>query len=270
MCDLSKVAAALTGADDELRREIILDIGRFTVPLFAIRDTGIELAGTGTLFTSGGSQYILTAAHVWEEKLRSAAKVGVGIAADISNQFSIDAQVLVPCFPAHPTPWDKWGPDIAFLRIPSEHVGSISARRLFYSPTVDETVAPKVDRIEVCVLMGTPEALGTFSPMHADVQVNGRFVIDKIPYSQRDEQDYFDIEIDTSSPGTPKSWGGVSGGGLWVVQVYCQCSTGKIEWARSLQGLAFWEHPSENDRQVIRCHGPKSIVLAMSSLTQSH
>ena len=266
MCDPGKIAAALTGADEELRQAIILDIGRFTVPLFAIRDTGIELAGTGTLFTSGSSQYILTAAHVWKESLRSATKVGIGIQADITNRFSIDTRALVPIFPAHPTPWNRWGPDIAFLRIPSEDVGSINARRPFYSPAVDETVAPNVERIEVCVLMGTPHAFGTFSPAHAGVQVNGRFIADEIPYSQQGEQDYFDIEIDTSPAGTPKRWGGVSGGGLWLVHIYCQCMTGKIEWARSLQGLAFWEDPIGDDCIVIRCHGPQSIRLAMSSL----
>jgi hypothetical protein len=266
MCDVSKVVAALTGTDEELRRRIVLDIGRFTVPLFAFGDSAIDLAGTGTLLDWQGSKYILTAAHVWKEKLSSALKVGVGIASDLTNKFSIETRTLVPFFPRHPTPWDERGPDIAFLRIPSEFVGSIEARRSFYSPIVDETVAPNIDRIEVCVLMGTPYALGTFTPMHADVQVNGRFIADKIPYNQQGEQDYYDIEIDTSPPGTPKTWGGTSGGGLWVVQAYCQCSTGKIKWARGLHGLAFWETQVGNDRVVLRCHGPISIRSAVSML----
>jgi hypothetical protein len=265
MCDTDKVVKALTGENEELRQRIILDVGRFTVPLFAIGNSGIELAGTGTLFAYRGSNYILTATHVWKEKLRSASEVGIGIVADLTNRFSVEARSLVAVFPSHPAAWDRFGPDIAFLKIPAEYVGSISARKPFYSPAVDETFAPtNLERIEVCVLMGTPYALGTFSPLHADVQVNGRFIVDQIPYSEQNGQDYFDIEIDTSPPGTPKTWGGVSGGGLWVVHVYCQCLTGKIEWSRSLQGLAFWEDVPGNDRVLIRCHGPKSIGAAFS------
>jgi hypothetical protein len=267
VCDANKVVAALVGNDEELRREIVLDIGSFTTPLFAIGDSCIELAGTGTLFAYRNSKYILTAAHVWREKLKSAARVGIGIQSDIDNRFSIEANAIVPCFPVHPVPWDRWGPDIAFLRIPKEHVGSINARRRFYDPEVDDKVAPpNVDRVEVAVLMGTPQALATLTQMHADVQVNGRFVVDKIPYSERGEQDYLDIEIDTSPPDTPKTWRGVSGGGLWVVHVYCQCETGKIEWTLGLQGVAFWEDCTGEDRVVIRCHGPKSIRLATSCL----
>jgi hypothetical protein len=239
MCKVDKVVAALTGTDDSLRQKVVLDIGRFTVPLFSLDDKRIELAGTGALFAYRDSKYILTATHVWKEKLRNAVQIGIGIEVDINNRFSIDPQALVPYFPVHPTPWNEWGPDIAFLKIPTELVGSIEARRSFYNPAVDETVAPNVDRVELCVVMGTPHELGVFTPTHADVQVNGRFVVDPIPYSQQGEHDYFDIDIDTSLPGTPKHWGGVSGGGLWLVHVYCECSKDKIEWARSLQGVAF-------------------------------
>jgi hypothetical protein len=87
MCDRSKVVAALSKADYELREKIIRDIGTFTVPLFKVVGKAIELAGTGTLIAIRGSHYILIAAHVWHEKLRSADKIGIGIQENIANGF---------------------------------------------------------------------------------------------------------------------------------------------------------------------------------------
>jgi hypothetical protein len=111
--------------------------------------------------------------------------------------------------------------------------------------------------------MGTPHALGTLTTTHADVQINGRIIFDDIEYKTRGEYDYHDVGIDTSSPGTPKTFGGVSGRGLWLVHAYCSCSTGGIDWNLSLEGVAFYELPDENDRVVIRCHGPKSISAGL-------
>lgn len=264
MSDRSEVEAALTGENYELREEITLDIGRFTVPLFAIKDEGIELAGTGTLIAVRGVHFILTAAHVWKVGLKSATKVGIGTEPNLTNRFSIDTKALVPVLAPNPAPWDKWGPDIALLRIPPEYVGSISARRSFYTPPDDEKFAIDGDVFEIRVLMGTPHEFGRFSGMHADLLVNAKFIWEETPYIQANDQDYFDVEIDTSPEGTPKKWGGVSGGGLWLVYVYCKRQKGKIEWTSRLQGLAFWEEPIGKDRVVIRCHGPKSIGVALS------
>jgi hypothetical protein len=258
--------ATLSGPDYELRYRIIRDIGGFTVPLFKTISKEIELAGTGMLFTDRGSHYILTAAHVWEEKLKSAVKIGIGIQEDIANRFFVERALLVPCGPPIPSVWNEWGPDMTFLRIPEGLVGSINARRVFYSPTVDGIATP-ANPVEVWLLMGTPAALGTFTPAHAEVQVNGRFVGGgDVGYKTRGQLDYFDVKMDTSSPGTPKDFGGVSGGGLWRVQVYCSSSTGKIDWARSLEGVAFYQLPGENGSTVIRCHGPQSIARAFSAI----
>jgi hypothetical protein len=84
-------------------------------------------------------------------------------------------------------------------------------------------------------------------------------------YTSRGEYDYFDVGVDTSDPGMPKTFGGVSGGGLWKVRAYCSCSAGRIDWVRSLEGVAFYELDADNDRRIIRCHGLKSVLAAMPS-----
>lgn len=62
-----------------------------------------------------------------------------------------------------------------------------------------------------------------------------------------------------SRPDTPKSFGGVSGGGLWRIMVYISPTTGKIDWSQRLKGMAFYEFPLKDGARVFRCHGPSSL-----------
>ncbi len=272
MCNPSEILTALRGSD-ELKLRIIRDIGRFTVALFAAFDSEkggrLELAGTGTLLTVGGSHYILTAAHVWEEVLKSAAKVGITLTEDINHGFFMDASTIVPCGPPKPATWNEWGPDIAFLRIPSEYLGSIKAHRDYFNPTVGGRTARTVNNAEVRLLMSTPAAFGIFAQNQADVQVGGCFVNHATRCEIRCDFDYFDFEVDASFPDTPESYGGVSGGGLWTVLIHCSCSTGEVDWDQTLEGVAFYQLPIEKGRRAIRCHGPKSILAAMPSRWQA-
>jgi hypothetical protein len=74
----------------------------------------------------------------------------------------------------------------------------------------------------------------------------------------RGEFDYHDFDIDLSLPG-PRSFGGVSGGGLWRVWLYRTTPDGEIDWKISLHGVAFYELPIVNERRIIRCHGGRSV-----------
>lgn len=266
MCERGKVLAALTGVDYELRERIIRQIGSFTVPLFRVVSKEIKVAGTGTLFAVRGSHYILTATHVWEEKLRSAEKIGIGIQEDVDNRFFVDPNTFVQCGPPRPRAWNEWGPDMTFLRIPAGLLGSINARRVFYSPTLDGVTTP-ADPLEVWLLIGTPADLSTVTPGYVKAEVNGRFVFGcHVDYKRRDQLDYFDVKVNASSPGALKDFGGMSGGGLWRVEVYCRSSAGEIDWARSLEGVVFYQLPEEDGSRVIRCHGPQSIAWAISAI----
>jgi hypothetical protein len=144
----------------------------------------------------------------------------------------------------------------------AENIGGIKAFLVFE----DVKAPPKplnVGCLEAWVAMGTPGELGTFTQTHADVQITGRFVQPQL--QDHGEYDYFNFEMDSSSPGLPKSWGGMSGGGLWRVLMFSSPETGKIDWAQRLKGVPFWESPIKNGYRIIRSHGPKSIA-AMAGL----
>jgi len=210
-----EIEAMLRGSGD-LRRRIVRNLGSSTVALFAVFDSHgsdlLKLAGTGTLAVVGDSYGILTAAHVWEGVLKSAVKLGITLTDNINHKCLLDVSTVVPTIMRDSaSEWNERGPDIAFLRIPSEFVGGITAFQVFE----DLKKPPKplgVESVECWVAMGTPEELGTFTQTHAAVQISGDFVD---PQSQRrGEHDYYDFEVNTERVGMPKSFGGFSGGGL--------------------------------------------------------
>jgi hypothetical protein len=68
----------------------------------------------------------LTAAHVWEEVLRSADKIGITTRTGrkLPNEFLMDVAAITPCALPKTGGWDEWGLDIILLRIPPFYVAT--------------------------------------------------------------------------------------------------------------------------------------------------
>ena len=251
--------------DTELRESICRDIGKFTVPLLALsldKTAEDSMAGTGTLITLEGNHYILTAAHVWETRLRRSTKIGLPIVAGITHEHRVDTDTITPSAELKPRVWNEWGPDLILLRVPSEYLSELCAHKIFYDPFVDGKPAPaNAKGVETRVLIGTPAELGTYThePKHADFTVQCLFVDVNAPFFDHDTYDYVDFSMDTDFSGHPKDFGGFSGGGLWDVTVYCSPEAGAIDWSRTLKGVAFHQSDLVDARRTIRCHGSKSL-----------
>jgi len=260
MQQLAELEAAIR-ADTDLRERIVRSIGSSSVALIALVDDRashrLELAGSGTLVVVNGVYYILTAAHVWEEVLKSALRLGITMTDNIDHKSWIDINAIIPTVCKQDgSKWTEWGPDLALLRVPPEYVGGIEAFHVF-----EDVATPgkpmNVACLESWVLTGAPKELGTFSALRAELQISGTFVSPR--YHRRGEHDYFDVLMDTKAPDTPKSFGGVSGGGLWRIMAYISPTTGKIDWSQRLKGMAFYEFPQKDGARVLRCHGPSSL-----------
>jgi hypothetical protein len=257
-----EIEAIVRDDNSGVRESILRSIGIFTVALFAISDSPagerLDLCGTGTLVAIADSRYILTAAHVWERCLRRARQVGITLKEGVDHCFPIDTNALVPVGPPGPPVSDDWGPDSILLRMPVEYVGRIEVYRAFYNLERQRRIRD-FQCVNTRVLMGTPEALGDFTQKHADISINGFFVAPDAPCYAHGEFDYVDLSVDLAAPGVPQDFGGVSGGGLWLVQVFESAQAGKLDWHVILEGLAFFQSDVVNGHRVIRCHGQKTI-----------
>jgi hypothetical protein len=265
MLSLDEAAEALRNPSSGLQDGIISDIGCFTVALLGVFESPpqerLELAGTGTLVRLDNSRYILTARHVWDKVLQSARGVGITLKANTNHKFVMDTQSLTVLGPEPPQAFSEWGPDLALLRVPPEHFGTIDAYKSFYNLSKLKAVEPDWE-LETHVLMGTPWVQGSFTQTHADLNISGFFVWG-VPTHTSGDLDYLDVSVDVSLPEMPHDFGGVSGGGFWKVMIRRSDSPVGIDWRNILEGLAFYQSAVVNGRRTIRCHGQASIQAAI-------
>ncbi len=267
--NLKKVQAILKGTTKEQSEEwkaIIRSVSSSAVVIVAVSQSAlgprIEQAGTGTLVFVEGSHFILTAAHVWECVLKRADKLGITIRTGRSfpNEFLMEVATIAPFALPRQRDWDEWGPDLILLRIPPFHVGTIEAFKTFYNLSTETRRLTNSNHLETWMLFGAPHALGQFTQTQAHLHARAFQVIEESSYS-RDGLDYIDVFAHWPSQQVPINFGGVSGGGLWKILIFSEPSTGKLDYIRTLEGVAFYHLRIEGDHGVIRCHGLESIRL---------
>jgi len=95
--------------------------------------------------------------------------------------------------------------------------------------------------------------------MVANVCVRGIFG-SATPMDQRDGYDYLDLSVNLNLSGVPLSFVGVSGGGLWRIDL-SMAKSGKIAWDSipRFRGVEFGQSSVSEGHRMIRCHGPRSI-----------
>jgi hypothetical protein len=256
-----EILAAIASEDSELSDAAMRDVAHFTVGLFAADsdNTAPTTAGTGTLVHLAGHHHILTAAHVWEEILSFAPLVGFTLKEGSDRQPCYDRRYIIPSVLAKPETngWSEWGPDLALLTLPEVLVGLIENYRVFYDLDATRST-PKVDGAELRFLMGAVDEYA----VHRPTGVAGKIACFRMKF--KDERhaigDYDYIDLTEERHGAlPKSFKGLSGGGLWREFIYPDPETTGVKHYRILEGVAFYELPSA-DTTTIRCHGPNSIV----------
>jgi hypothetical protein len=261
-----QIEAALLDETSGLRDRAGRAVLNFTVAMLAVanHETSahpLRLVGTGTLVVHRDVHYILTAAHVWEAIQQRGTMLGLTLAEGVEHEFLIPNNNIVASGPPYDAASVDWGPDLVFLRIPPERLGTIRAYKVFYNLSIDRPGGP-LEAIGAYVVMGTPGELGEHWPRFAMLQVNAFFLERNPRQNRRGEFDYLEFTVDLTFPGVPRTFGGVSGGGLWQVYFYWDKTTKKIETIERLKGVAYVETPIVNDHRNIRFHGFESIRAA--------
>ena len=247
----------------DLKKSIADQLRRYSVNLVGVRDPShCGHCGSGTLVKVDQCLYVLTAAHCFNEiKEMKATRIGLAIN-DAPSRFSIpvpSCQTVI----GRP-PFGEWGPDLALLPIPmNESAGSLQGKK-----SVSDL---RLRKDEMCNSRPDAEQGLWFvvgAPAERSVTEHGRGidfgqsvqVVELRDWRHRDDFDYYDVVVYCDSPNVPKCFKGVSGGGIWRVDVHRSVNG---EWQSlpppKLEGVAFWQNEPENNERVVRCHGRGSI-----------
>jgi len=228
---------------------------------------GIHIGG-GTFVSVNGRFGILTATHVWN-KLWSGRDQQPEVQLVVANgphSYAVAVDHIVPHVQQNRT-CDEWGPDIEFLELPYPAVDRIRAAKAFAPLTSISAKMRKVaDNIEGFVaITGFPDELSTSAVMNGIpmVTVRGGYVSCISRKVVRNGYDYLETVDDPHVQSLPNSYGGVSGSGLWAMQLRKKAGAPIIEATLgenfALAGVAFFQRPKPSGGMMVRYHGQQSI-----------
>jgi hypothetical protein len=267
---LKRIAAELANKNSGLFERLVESVRHYTIAFVGLPNTSAEspcACGTATLVIVDGEHYFLTAEHVWR-KLQKFLHVGITLAPDIDQRFTIPRQLLFAHGPSKPAAKED-GPDIVFLKIPAAKLGEIKGRKSFYSlgQPVAKRLPAGLKAIEVRILLGAPgEKAKLTTPTNLDLTIQAIMADAHSKRFTKGRYDYIDSKEFFGAHGFPKSYAGFNGGGLWRVFVYLDPKTGEVTERRRLAGMAFYEFPAKRKYRVIRCHGARSIDVVKRTL----
>lgn len=247
------------------------EILRYSVGLTKINKTvageEVNLIGSGTLVTVCGRLGILTADHVIEVLKGSDL---LGVMCDINGP--LKRHVIPVGFLGLKRiargEVESDGPDLAFIELPEEGIAYIKSSKVFYNldKRMEEFSAGFLP-VEVGAWFGfgvigeterdlTPE--GSFTSVRGYEAMCGMGGTPK--EVTRAEFDYIEISVDWSGreADIPRSFGGMSGGGVWQVPIDYVSNEYKSR-APILAGVVFYQSPVERGRRRLICHGRLSV-----------
>ena len=237
-----------------------------------------ELAGSGTFVQCGEKFGILTARHVphggkrpFDFRYGSGDKIGLILMEDRVHEFVLETRYLVCHDIGTPSSQEDAGPDMAFLEIPPcDRLGTLRAGKSFANLTHASD-----ERVSCC-----EASEGLWAIAHAMDEQTRTITSDDgssalairmwANFTSPDRQyaaggfDYVEVGAHhTREDGSPGSFGGASGGGLWKVPLRgIRDKNGHLQMVAGdpvLAGVIFYQSALDGDYRRIKCHGPRSL-----------
>jgi len=235
-----------------------------------------RLVGSGTFARVHGRVGILTAGHVWEaiDGMRHRFSEVSLVAASGMHAFSVPIEHLTPHIHLRRES-DPWGPDFQFVELPAAKIGDIQARKAFAELTTKSAdyraMALRSDGF--AAVAGFPAAFadenrpsGNGPPV---TTIRGGFSSTFNRHFVRGDYDYLETTADQTLPDLPRTYGGVSGAGVWRILIRkplkAPISEARIE-NYVLAGVAYYEEPDGPEKMTIRYHGPETVYTVINRL----
>lgn len=268
-----EIAKMVLANPSPLLESVARELADYTVAFVGVKNGRMGPGAVGTLVSLAGEKYFLTAAHVWN-LLKKSDIIRIPLKESVPCKFAIRPQEIEP-FVVY-AGWDnKWGPDMALLRIRPDHAGSLLAvGRNFYSLAMKKEPPVGVS-VLIWFLMGAPNVFGKYSPQYSIPDLHGMNVVPRTePFQSlvvdpavQPLYDFVEIDVDTTQPNVESNYEGVSGGGFWSVYIY-KDENADIKTRKILDGIVFYQFCRKTDLTV-RCHGPQSIGELLRSFMSS-
>jgi hypothetical protein len=231
-----------------------------TVFLYSLEPRQPRFCGTATCVSMAGARFILTASHVLDQvggpNFAVATRPDIGLATVSKTYMSIKS--------LNSSGYGQWGPDLAICRIPEPIASQLLPDGKVYH-RLDAAPMSANDNIRwFWVLVGVPDEMSIHGASE-DVLATRAIGCHTLLLHEHGGHKYVDLLFDrTKYHGLPRSFGGVSGGGLWIAEF--ETKDDSLNWTGRvcLRGVAFYQHPEADNVAAVRCHDREDIVALLT------
>jgi hypothetical protein len=215
---------------------------------------GVRMVGSGTLVRFRRRSFILTATHVWQ-RLRKHDVIHFTMVRGMNHSSKVSREALKPYSLGDIAYQDltPTSPDLTLLELNPVDANLIETR-LSFMPLEKAFNARKDELHQDILVAGAPGVLGKSEWDHLAFEIRGVFAKGEIREESDGDLDFIIIDPSQDADSPIKEWGGMSGGGLWLID-YFPKPDGGIDYDVFLLGVAFFQ-----TGETIRCHSRKSIA----------
>jgi hypothetical protein len=274
---------ASPGFDSKIYLKLRQDAGREISDYTAMIFFPDGRVGSGTFVNTNGVDGILTAHHVAKEIIKPKGVFHLVITSH-AHKLPVSSElfehVVVGDSTGHLAP--HLGPDLSFLRIQDVRlVGRIKAHKSFlHLDRKDFSFFRRHPKRRMTwFVAGTPyefaKCLGPHGIPSEPLTKLSNFVGDAFyrSLSERNGFDYIKISVPAGEHDFPDKYGGVSGGGIWMVPLSIE-DGGDLQTLRYeapfLAGVVFCQSPLRQQERVITGHGPESIYGKVTQIVRAN
>jgi hypothetical protein len=260
---------------------IATDLVQYSIGFVRVEKTphgqDIVLLGSGTLVKVGLTHAVLTAYHVLEVLPRT-GRLGLILSPSL-QQHTIDIQGIEYLKIAKGTK-DSDGPDLGAVILAPNIAASIQAKKVFYNIEIRRDLILKTPphlRDGVWFVHGFIDEETTTEPGRDGYSlIKGFYNLSGVggpePAIITGDHDYFAFPVSFGGRSVaPKSFGGMSGGGLWQVPLTRDENGALRHKPPLLSGMVFYQECDSEGALAVKCHGRLSIYqVAYDALNRSH
>jgi hypothetical protein len=257
-----------------------LPVSFFEAPMESFNEFGIgflrvgtardapHLLGSGILVTTCGQHAILTAHHVLEI-LPKTGRLGLVLESSL-RQTTVDTAGLVYKEIARGTV-DREGPDLGAVILPAPIAATLSSKKVFYNLDLRREKLlnnPPPRDFGVWFVNGFVDERTVTAPgVDGYSSVRGFFNLSAAGGPDEEasvvgEFDYYEMPVFYPGPNIPRSFGGMSGGGLWQMEIHDDNGVLKPKTPPWLSGVVFYQEETRDNRGAVKCHGRLSVYKA--------
>lgn len=259
--------------DEGMRQVMDYSVGLIAVNEKARHEEGVFI-GSGTLVTIADRFCVLTAGHVVRSRhLRQCDSLGLSLMSSV-HSVRIDRRYLYLMSTGTSTTTEM-GPDLGLIQLPESHLGWVKAKKSFWdiethAQMVLERPYGNTGAWAICGCAHEQTSFKTRERQYGKIFIfrHTLWFSGLVREWVSDGYDYIEISAKYEANSClPKSFGGLSGGGVWQIPLFKEEDGRFVSEEPLLSGVAFYQGEIKDDLRLIRCHGRRSLYKKLREIT---